>query len=93
MSLTLETTHAVREIYRLRYRIKKPREGVCGILWNPEGRVDYIDGQPIYGTLYIHRQKVQKSESSSRFIAIFNLNRLRAFADTGVVRGRQRNIQ
>ena len=34
MSLTLETTHAVREIYRLRYRIYKPREGVCEILWN-----------------------------------------------------------
>ncbi|WGK82555.1 integrase [Vibrio aestuarianus] len=70
MSLTLETTHAVREIYRLRYRIKKPREGVCGILWNPEGRVDYIDGQPIYGTLYIHRQKVQKSETSAVAIPV-----------------------
>lgn len=54
MSLTLETTHAVREIFRLRYRIYKPREGVCGILWNPDKEVEYVDGHAVYGMLYVH---------------------------------------
>nr|WP_241790463.1 integrase [Vibrio genomosp. F10] len=70
MSLTLETTHAVREIYRLRYRIYKPREGICGILWNLEGRVEYINGHAVYGTLYIHREKVKKSQSSTVAIPV-----------------------
>ena len=57
MSLTLETTHAVREIYRLRYRIYKPREGVCGILWNPDKEVEYVDGHAVYGMLYVHERR------------------------------------
>ena len=70
MSLTLETTHAVREIYRLRYRIYKPREGVCGILWNPDKEVEYVDGHAVYGMLYVHREKVKKSDASTVAIPV-----------------------
>ncbi|MEZ8323810.1 integrase [Vibrio cyclitrophicus] len=70
MSLTLETTHAVREIYRLRYRIYKPREGVCGILWNPDKEVEYVEGHAVYGMLYVHREKVKKSDASTVAIPV-----------------------
>lgn len=62
MSLSLQTTHAVREIYRIKYKIKSPKEGVCGIVWN-EAPLEK-DGISIHGTLYIHREKVKKSASS-----------------------------
>jgi hypothetical protein len=66
MSLSLQTTHAVREIYRIKYKIKKAKPGLCGIVWHDTPKID--DGNTIYGTLYIHREKVKKTESS--FVAI-----------------------
>ena len=62
MSLSLQTTHVVREIYRIKYKIKEPKEGVCGIVWFQEATV--LDGNTVHGTLYIHREKVKKSASS-----------------------------
>lgn len=64
MDLALQTTHARLEVSRIRYSIKKPGEGVCGCVWFevPEG--------DIYGTLYIHRQKVQHKEASHVAIPI-----------------------
>ncbi|HIC8972223.1 TPA: phage integrase Arm DNA-binding domain-containing protein [Klebsiella aerogenes] len=58
MDLALQTTHARLEVSRIRYSISKPKDGVCGCVWlaQPENGV--------YGTLYIHRQKVQKKEAS-----------------------------
>lgn len=66
MALTLQTTHAVREIYRIKYKIQEPKEGVCGIVWDE--RPSIKDGQTVYGTLYIHRAKVKDSDAS--FVAI-----------------------
>ncbi|MFT2790579.1 tyrosine-type recombinase/integrase [Serratia sp. T13T92] len=64
MDLALQTTHARLEVSRIRYTIREPKNGICGCLWleQPE------DG--IYGTLYIHRQKVQKKEASHVAIPI-----------------------
>jgi hypothetical protein len=64
MDLALQTTHARFEVSRIRYSISEPKNGVCGCVWleQPE------DG--IYGTLYIHRQKVQKKEASHVAIPI-----------------------
>jgi hypothetical protein len=58
MDLALQTTHARLEVSRIRYSIKQPGEGVCGCVWFDAP----VDG--IYGTLYIHRQKVQFKEAS-----------------------------
>lgn len=54
MDLALQTTHARLEVSRIRYSIREPKDGICGCMWleQPENG--------IYGTLYIHRQKVQK---------------------------------
>lgn len=62
MDLALQTTHARLEVSRIRYSIKEPGEGICGCVWLAEPK----DG--IYGTLYIHRQKVQHKEAS--YVAI-----------------------
>jgi hypothetical protein len=64
MDLALQTTHARFEVSRIRYSIREPKNGVCGCVWleQPE------DG--IYGTLCIHRQKVQKKEASHIAIPI-----------------------
>lgn len=64
MDLALQTTHARLEVSRIRYSIKEPKNGVCGCVWldQPENG--------IYGTLYIHRQKVQKKEASHVAIPI-----------------------
>lgn len=64
MDLALQTTHARLEVTRVMYSIKKPIEGVCGCVWfdAPENG--------IYGTLYIHRQKVQHKEASHVAIPI-----------------------
>ncbi|WP_019276756.1 hypothetical protein [Vibrio coralliilyticus] len=70
MSLSLQTTHAVREVYRIKYKIKEPKEGICGIVWHDE--VKEVDGNPVYGTLYIHREKVKKSDSSYVAIPVTN---------------------
>ena len=64
MDLALQTTHARLEVSRIRYSIREPKNGVCGCVWleQPENG--------IYGTLYIHRQKVQKKEASHVAIPI-----------------------
>ncbi len=64
MDLALQTTHARLEVSRIRYSIKQPSEGVCGCVWFAEPKED------IYGTLYIHRQKVQFKEASHVAIPI-----------------------
>lgn len=66
MDLALKTTHARLEVSRIRYSISEPKNGVCGCVWfeQPENG--------IYGTLYIHRQKVQKKEASHVAIPIGN---------------------
>lgn len=64
MDLALQTTHARLEVSRIKYSIREPKNGVCGCVWldQPENG--------IYGTLYIHRQKVQKKEASHVAIPI-----------------------
>lgn len=64
MDLALQTTHARLEVSRIRYSIREPKDGICGCMWleQPENG--------IYGTLYIHRQKVQKKEASHVAIPI-----------------------
>lgn len=64
MDLAIQTTHARLEVSRIRYSIREPKNGVCGCLWFPES------DQGIYGTLYIHRQKVEKKEASHVAIPI-----------------------
>jgi hypothetical protein len=53
MELAIQTTHAVLEVSRLKY-------SHCTMLKTPE----VIEGVTVYGYLRIHRQKVQKKESS-----------------------------
>ncbi|EKO1175616.1 phage integrase SAM-like domain-containing protein [Escherichia coli] len=64
MDLALQTTHARLEVSRIKYSIREPKNGVCGCVWleQPENG--------IHGTLYIHRQKVQKKEASHVAIPI-----------------------
>lgn len=64
MDLALQTTHARLEVSRIKYSIREPKNGICGCVWleQPESG--------IYGTLYIHRQKVQKKEASHVAIPI-----------------------
>lgn len=66
MDLSLQTTHAVLEISRIQYKLNKAKKGECGCVWlkNPSTE----KSGKIYGTLYIHRQKVSRKESS--FVAI-----------------------
>ncbi|RAW96111.1 MULTISPECIES: tyrosine-type recombinase/integrase [unclassified Photorhabdus] len=64
MDLALQTTQARLEVGRIRYNIKSPQEGVCGCVWHQEPQ------KGIYGTLYIHRQKVHDKEASHVAIPI-----------------------
>ena len=64
MALTLETTHAINEICRIKYTLRSPRDNCCGIVWNEDKQPVMVDGVKIYGYLYIHRQKVSNSEAS-----------------------------
>lgn len=64
MDLALQTTHARLEVSRIRYSIREPKNGVCGCVWLEQPK------EGIYGTLYIHRQKVQKKEASHVAIPI-----------------------
>ncbi len=68
MDLTLQTTHAVLEISRIEYKIKKAEQGRCGCIWYDEPTI--IAGDVIYGELAIHRQKTHKSEASHVVIPI-----------------------
>lgn len=64
MDLALQCAQARLEVSRIRYSIKKPKEGVCGCVW--------FDGEQggIWGMLYIHRQKVADKEASHVAIPI-----------------------
>lgn len=62
MDLSLQTTHARLEITRIEYRLNRPTEGRCGVVWLNEPEI--TEEGVIYGTLYIHRQKVEKYEAS-----------------------------
>lgn len=64
MDLALQTTHARLEVSRIRYSIREPKDGICGCVW-----LEYPENG-IYGTLFIHRQKVQKKEASHVAIPI-----------------------
>ena len=64
MDLALQTTHARLEVSRIRYSIREPKDGICGCVWFEQPQ------NGIYGTLYIHRQKVQKKEASHVAIPI-----------------------
>lgn len=64
MDLALQTMHARLEVSRIRYSIKQPSEGVCGCVWFAKPQGD------IFGTLFIHRQKVQHKEASHVAIPI-----------------------
>lgn len=64
MDLALQTTHARLEVSRIKYSIREPKSGVCGCVWLEQ------PDNGIYGTLYIHRQKVQKKEASHVAIPI-----------------------
>lgn len=64
MDLALQTAQARLEVSRIKYSIKKPKDGVCGCMWFEKPTND------IYGTLYIHRQKVKEKEASHVAIPI-----------------------
>ncbi|GLQ72694.1 tyrosine-type recombinase/integrase [Vibrio penaeicida] len=66
MEIALQSTHAVKELHRIKYSIKKPAPGKCGILWFEVPT--HQNGVTVYGTLYIHRQKVKNSKAS--YVAI-----------------------
>ena len=68
MDLSLQTTHARLEISKIRYKIKDANSKTCGCLWfkKPEPTTQGT----IYGTLYIHRQKVAKKEAANVAIPI-----------------------
>lgn len=64
MELALQASQARLEISRIKYSIKKPKDGQCGCIWFEAP----VDG--IYGTLFIHRQKVEEKEASHVAIPI-----------------------
>lgn len=64
MDLALQTAQARLEVSRIKYSMKGPREGACGCVWFEQE----VNG--IYGTLYIHRQKVKHKEASHVAIPI-----------------------
>ncbi|WP_417623085.1 hypothetical protein [Parasphingorhabdus sp.] len=68
MDLTLQTTHAVLEISRIEYKIKKAEQGRCGCIWYDEPTI--VAGDVIYGEIAIHRQKTHKAEASHVVIPI-----------------------
>tara|TARA_B100000700_G_scaffold161345_1_gene178683 strand:+ start:39571 stop:40737 length:1167 start_codon:yes stop_codon:yes gene_type:complete len=68
MDLTMQTTHAVLEISRIEYKLRKPESGRCGCIWYDTPKQD--DTGLIYGELAIHRQKTHKSEASHVIIPI-----------------------
>jgi len=64
MDLAIQTTQARLEVSRIRYSIREPKEGVCGCVWFDQEEAG------IFGTLYIHRQKVQYKEAAHVAIPI-----------------------
>jgi len=68
MDLSLQTTHARLEISRIKYKIKKPNKKTCGCVWFKEPQ--QTKHGKLYGTLYIHRQKVAQREAAHVAIPI-----------------------
>ncbi|MBM7073326.1 hypothetical protein JQC92_15025 [Shewanella sp. 202IG2-18] len=64
----LQTTHARLEISRIKYKISKPTEAVCGCYWFKQPELTQVG--LVYGTLYIHRQKVAEKEAAHVAIPI-----------------------
>lgn len=64
MDLALQCAQARLEVSRIRYSIKRPKEGICGCVWHDEPK------NGIWGTLYIHRQKVADKEAAHVAIPI-----------------------
>lgn len=59
MDLTMQTTHAVLEISRIEYKLRKAGPGRCGCIWYKQPQQDQFG--TIYGELAILRQKTHKS--------------------------------
>ncbi|NUZ10008.1 tyrosine-type recombinase/integrase [Pseudoalteromonas sp. McH1-7] len=72
MSICLQSTHAVKELHRLKHKLMKPKEGECGCVWFKEPKQTWCDiskqNVMTFGTMYIHRHKSQHKKSS--FVAI-----------------------
>ncbi len=68
MDLSLQTTHARLEISRIRYNIKTTTSKTCGCYWFKTPEITPFG--KVYGTLYIHRQKVEKKEAANVAIPI-----------------------
>ncbi|EGR1549615.1 tyrosine-type recombinase/integrase [Vibrio parahaemolyticus] len=64
MGLSIQSTHAVAELHRTKYRIPKP--DTCGIVWFDTPKPE--NGEMVFGTLYIHRAKVKNDKTS--YVAI-----------------------
>lgn len=68
MNLTMQTTHAVLEVSRIEYKLKKAEPGRCGCIWYKTPKHD--ETGMIHGELAIHRQKTHKTEASHVIIPI-----------------------
>lgn len=68
MDLSLQTTHARLEISRIQYALKKPNSKSCGCYWFDTPKVTPYGN--VFGTLYIHRQKVEGKEAAHVAIPI-----------------------
>jgi len=68
MDLTMQTTHAVLEVSKIEYKLKKAEPGRCGCIWYKQPKKDQFG--TVYGELAIHRQKTHKSEASHVIIPI-----------------------
>ncbi|WP_259520233.1 phage integrase Arm DNA-binding domain-containing protein [Shewanella baltica] len=68
MDLSLQTTHARLEISRIQYALKKPNSKSCGCYWFDTPQVTPYGN--VFGTLYIHRQKVEGKEAAHVAIPI-----------------------
>ncbi|TMO75308.1 tyrosine-type recombinase/integrase [Pseudoalteromonas aurantia] len=83
MSICLQSTHAVKELHRLKHKITKPKAGECGCVWFKEPKKMWCDltrcNVVTYGNMYIHRHKSQHKKSS--FVAIPITEPLKAAID------------
>lgn len=83
MAICLQSTHAVKELHRLKYKIDKPKVGECGCVWFKEAKHEQCSQTQqlitIHGTMYIHRHKTQDKKSS--FVAIPITDELKSAID------------
>lgn len=64
----MQTTHAVLEVSKIEYKLKKAEPGRCGCIRYKQPKKDQFG--TVYGELTIHRQKTHKSEASHVIIPI-----------------------